>query len=399
VQGFLSSDFIHRFLGPWAENASMVGPEKVFWGVSEFQGQPGYGENLRPHDIGWIAKLEERSRIDEYPSQCRRAIIVRHANVRVFPTHRPHYSDIFRAGQGYPFDNFQNSALWAGTPVLVTHATSDGAWILVEASNVFGWVESQDAALVDENFIRSYVTGAWATPVSDGFPLVDGDGTHRFFSMIGSLYPQAGSGSDDSEVLIPVRDADGQAVIRRTRVSAEAVRPFPLPALRGLFVEVARALAGQPYGWGGMYRLRDCSAMVQDYFLPFGVWMPRNSSQQARAGRTVDLESLEGPAKEFQILAEGEPWLTTLWKPGHIMLYIGRFEGRPVVLHNAWGLRTKSFLCGEGRRLIGAAVVTTLNPEDGVPCSDPDRGILRTLKRMTFPCEERVEAGHGEATP
>ncbi|NCC24762.1 MAG: hypothetical protein EOM25_06115, partial [Deltaproteobacteria bacterium] len=32
VQGFLSSDFIHRFLGPWAENASMVGPEKVFWG-------------------------------------------------------------------------------------------------------------------------------------------------------------------------------------------------------------------------------------------------------------------------------------------------------------------------------------------------------------------------------
>ena len=75
-----------------------------------------------------MASLQRNS----YPSLARPAITVRNTACRVFPTARPFFLDPGRAGEGFPFDYFQNSALWAGTPLLVTHVSLDGAWFFVE---------------------------------------------------------------------------------------------------------------------------------------------------------------------------------------------------------------------------------------------------------------------------
>jgi hypothetical protein len=48
-------------------------------------------------------------------------------------------------------------------------------------------------------------------------------------------------------------------------------------------------------------------------------------------------------------------------KPGHVMVYIGQRDGQPVVLHATWGLKTVKGN-GYGRKVIGAAVITTLEP-------------------------------------
>ena len=69
----------------------------------------------------------------------------------VITSYSIHYTKLYdpaKAGEGFPFDYFQNSALWPGTPLLITHASRDGAWLFAEAGMVAGWVPAQDVAFV-----------------------------------------------------------------------------------------------------------------------------------------------------------------------------------------------------------------------------------------------------------
>jgi cell wall-associated NlpC family hydrolase len=126
---------------------------------------------------------------------------------------------------------------------------------------------------------------------------------------------------------------------------------------------IANELVNEPYGWGGLHGNRDCSAMVRDLFAPFGIWLPRNSAHQAKQGGSfIDLSDLSADEKEGVILAQGVPYLTLLWRPGHIMLYIGSYEGEPLVFHNMWGISTRDLLGRRGRRIVGHAAITTLHP-------------------------------------
>ena len=158
------------------------------------------------------------------------------------------------------------------------------------------------------------------------------------------------------------------------RLSFEEAAPFPLSS-RWNAARMASALAGEPYGWGGFLNRRDCSAMVRDFFAPFGLWLPRNSKAQGMSGVVREVGSLDRHAKEKILREEGRPWRTLVYLPGHIMLYVGSWRGRAVVFHNTWGIRT---LSGdrEGRHIVGGAVFSTLAPGLELPDLFPDKGIV-----------------------
>jgi hypothetical protein len=103
--------------------------------------------------------------------------------------------------------------------------------------------------------------------------------------------------------------------------------------------------------------------MLRDFFLPFGIWLPRTSGEQiASLPRRLELAQLAPHSKEELIRRTGLPFLTLLYKPGHIMLYVGvDREGRPLVFHNAWSIRVKEG-SGERKQIIGASAITTLEP-------------------------------------
>jgi hypothetical protein len=103
---------------------------------------------------------------------------------------------------------------------------------------------------------------------------------------------------------------------------------------------------------------------MRDLFLPFGIWLPRNSSRQARQGGIVyDLAGLSAREKLEAVDAFGRPFTTLIWMPGHIGLYLGKDSGgEPLLLHNAWGVRTALPDGTEGRAVIGRLAVTTLHP-------------------------------------
>jgi hypothetical protein len=174
---------------------------------------------------------------------------------------------------------------------------------------------------------------------------------------------------------------DGQrsAQVRQATIPKHSAVIQPLPVTTANIARTANELIHKAYGWGGLYRNRDCSSMLKDLFTPFGIWLPRHSSHQAlEGGGFIDLSSLTPEAREKMILQYGVPFLTLIWVKGHIMLYIGSVQGRAMVFHNLWGIKTRDLWGREGRKVVGHAAITTLHPGAELPDIDLPTGDLLT---------------------
>jgi hypothetical protein len=404
------AQFLERFraahFGPWGQTNATFGPASALWGLGMLGSNGHYGENLRPLGPGFKAEMEALCQPDAYPSLARPAIATANTSLRVLPTLRPGFLKPTRPGEGFPFDYWQNSGVWAGTPLLVTHLSADGAWALVEARNAGGWVRVADIAYVDAAFMARWeslpllaVTREHtpvATPVAGqesgpGRNTVQNTvrnagpgGTFLFHGRIGMVLPLLAEDASGYTALAPARGANGLAEITLVRIPRTAAAAMPLAATPRTLGQLADQMLGQPYGWGGYYENRDCSALLLDLLAPLGVFLPRNSGQQARSGEFVSFEGLSAPEKEALVLARGVPLLTLLYKRGHIMLYLGQYQGRAVMLHDIWGLKTLDARGVEGRLVLGRAVVTTLAPGRELPDVARAGTLLESLSGMTL---------------
>ena len=88
--------------------------------IGEKYRRRGYAENLRPWtDAAW-ERMRHNASLDEVSGRGRAAILVQHADLRLAPTVKPRFARVQGAGQGWPFDDFQQ-------PVHLTASTSPGA--------------------------------------------------------------------------------------------------------------------------------------------------------------------------------------------------------------------------------------------------------------------------------
>ncbi len=372
-------EFLLALFKPWAQDRPGYGLTSAREPFAKYAKSPGYDESNRPRDPAWAATLERQADLRTFPRIRRRAIAVANTNLRSMPTTGARFNDPTLPGEGYPFDYLQHSSVPLGTPLFISHATRDGTWILVESPFTFGWIPASDAALVDEAFIRDYQTGRYAAIIRDNVPFARGQALD-----IGCVLPLSGQSGGGLAVIYPEPGPGGLAVARTASLGTDAAAPMPLPATPRRIAEVADRMMGQTYGWGGIDDKRDCSAMVRDLFAPFGIYLPRNSSAQAKAGPAMSLTGLTPSQKEEAILSRGLPFATLVWMPGHIMLYVGEFSGRPVVYHNIWGLRTLEDDGGEGRLVLGRAVITSLRAGEEVPRVKPERLLINRVQALTY---------------
>ncbi len=351
------------FFSPWHREKPACSFEDLAVEFRKYGRNLGYGENGRKHSRQWLKKLTLNARLEAYPDRGEPAITIRPTSLRALPTKRPHFSTFNRGGRGYPFDNLQVSAVTVNTPVYITHVTRDRAWVFAEAGFYFGWVPAGDVALVDDGFMKSWERGRYAVVIRDKTPLYDAQGRFLFRAPLGAIFPKVSDGQGRLDILAAVSDDSRRAVLKDVSVSRSSAAPKPLEVTAENMAGIANELINEPYGWGGIHGNRDCSAMVRDLFAPFGIWLPRNSAHQAQQGGSfIDLNDLSADEKERVILAQGIPYLTLLWRPGHIMLYIGSHEGEPLVFHNMWGISTRNLLGRRGKRIVGHAAITTLHP-------------------------------------
>jgi cell wall-associated NlpC family hydrolase len=304
-----------------------------------------------------------------------------------------------RFGKDYPFDNLQESSAPPGTPVLVTHCTRDRKWLLTETSYTLGWVPATDVAAIDPEFMRSWESGRYVAIIRDKTPIRDEKGIIRFRASLGSVFPKVGEDTGYTWILTALRDDQGKARLRKVRVAKAAAADKPLAFTPRHAAKLAAELIGEPYGWGGLDDKRDCSAVIRDLFTPFGLWLPRNSREQAEAGRFISLRDLSPAEKEALIVGKGVPWRTLLWTPGHIMLYIGVHQGRPLIFHSFWSVKTRDAAGNRGRVIVGRAAVTTLQPGRELSGRDLPRTDVEGMTLLGEPPETGASPTAAVRTP
>ncbi|MCX4139268.1 SH3 domain-containing protein [Paraburkholderia sp. SEWSISQ10-3 4] len=381
----------------------------------------GYGENFRPHDKAWIDAIAQNMDVGQFTQKAvyqpeRRAIATGNLMVRELPTTDPSFYDHHLAGEGYPFDNLQISAVRPGTPLYVLGSSVDGAWRYVQTPDMQGWVRTEGVGLTDDAFVdtwRAATAKSLGAVIVASAPVRDSRGVFRFDAPAGTLLPlapdnamrlapqankpasEAASATAARKLLVPARDVDGHAIIRTAQLSDAQIAPTPLAATPRHLAMLMKTLIGRPYGWGNSGLYNDCSSELQSIFAAFGVWLPRHSSTQMSAGRMIDL-SASTPAQRLDYLAQhGEPLRTLIYIGGHVMLYIGNTTRNgmavPVVYQDVWGLRPAD---NSRRAVIGGSVILPLFEHI------PEDATLQSLAATpTFQISILGAPGGGAATP
>lgn len=383
--------FDKKFFAPWRLKTASLPAEKAFWGIKHYSSKEGFTENLLPLRQEEWQRLVALQQLETYPSLARPAIAVRNTALRLFPTERPFFLDPSQAGEGFPFDYFQSSALAVGNPLFATHSSSDGAWTFVESSFAYGWLPTDAIAWVDAKLQRRYENGLYGAILHDDTTLRSARGTFLNQADLGALFPISERKGDLYSLYVPTRGADGLAELRIAVLDRDYVAVKPLPLTPAAIGRLADPLIGQNYGWGGLFGNRDCSSTMRDLFIPFGIWLGRNSqSQGEKGGMFIDLRDKTAAEKEREILTKGIPFVTLIWLKGHIGLYLGAApeDGTPLLLHNFWGVHTTDKDGKEGREIVGRLAITSLRPGEERPDVDRDRFYDR-VQGMAIVTERR----------
>lgn len=120
--------------GPWERTQpETCTPEEFGWAAASFRKRPTFGPNLLEVPAREIEAVIANAQLDGYPSQVVRAIALHNASLRALPSSDPFFRDFREAGEGYPFDYNQNSAVWAGTPLFLSHVSLDGRFVAAES--------------------------------------------------------------------------------------------------------------------------------------------------------------------------------------------------------------------------------------------------------------------------
>jgi len=361
-------DYLNTYFSPWnnetllySNNTVQSAAKKI---ADKFKLHPGVAENQQPHTDAWIAAAIQNMHLSTYPNTSRFAITIRTTHLRALPIAEPIFESWNKPGEGYPFDKLAVSLLPANLPIKVVQTSEDNAWALVLTSyKAFGWVPINDCAYVDKDFIRHWQTGHYAAALKDKVSVMGEKQQFLFFTRVGSIYPVINENLKEYRILVAVANAQREAVFQEASLPKGVVAILPFPLTRRNISNVANVMLGQPYDWGGAYGARDCSSTLMDLFATFGIWLPRNSADQSHTGTFISLEHLKHEAEKKAFIEKyAVPFTTILWKPGHVVLYLGQREGKQYVYQTMWGLHTRRwFESEEGRLVVGKTVITPID--------------------------------------
>ncbi|MBA2652482.1 MAG: SH3 domain-containing protein [Tatlockia sp.] len=346
-----------------------------------------YAENFKEQSQGWWNKIKLNMNLDSlegsYFNEENRAIAISNTYARSLPELAPDFFHASLAGQGFPFDNLQDSAVWAGTPLYVLTTTKDKAWSLVLTPDAFfAWIKSSDLAYASSSFIDQWQQAAKKNLVAISkteATIVDTQQRFQLTSYIGAVFPLKERGNKMLSILIPEKNDSNQAYIKSALISANAAVLMPLAASNKNLAAIIRQLQNRPYGWGDAFFYNDCSQEMKSLFTPFGIWLPRNSNAQGELKPSLDLSSASLVERLAALKAKGHPMMTLVYIGGHVMLYLGNKNQEAMSYQNVWGLAPKN---RDKRYVIGQSVLLPILksfPENAELGSQANRNFFKLI--------------------
>ncbi|HQX91735.1 MAG TPA: NlpC/P60 family protein [Thermomonas sp.] len=287
----------------------------------------------------------------------RYGMAVHRTALRTFPT----TLRVFSSQGETDIDRFQESALFPGDAVVITQSSADGQWFFVLSQRYAAWAEASAIAEGERNTVLGYASRAPFRIITGAKPrtlftreqprlseLQLDMGTRIPLADVAVNKPVNGQHPYTSWILdLPMRDDAGRlafapALLQKNTDSAAAA----LPLTRANVIRQAFKFLGERYGWGHSYNGRDCSGFVSDVYRSMGVQMPRNTSAQAVSPVFSRTHFDDHTTRQQRMAAVAALDVGDLiYIPGHVMLFLGRINGAPYVIHDTNG---GSFLDRDG---------------------------------------------------
>ncbi|WP_024955691.1 SH3 domain-containing protein [Sulfurospirillum arcachonense] len=354
-------NFKSRYFMPWSIEKIKIEKEKASWANFVFKKKDiYYAENKLPWNLEDIKKILKTTNFSKYNSKLLYAITVKNAQIRNLPTLKPFYKKTSIAGEGFPFDYLQNSRIHVNTPVLISHYTIDGSWAFVQTPFSSGWLPSHSFVLLDAKQRLEFKRSPKIVITTDNTALYTDKQQYLLHVKLGALFPIINEDENFyySYIYKDMFNQTNKAL--HVTIPKAVAHTMPLVYNKENLLHVSNELLGEKYGWGGYLDNRDCSAFTKDFFTPFGLWLPRNSFGQKQSGEYISFEGLNNEEKEKMILSQGIAYLSLIYLQGHIMLYAGEFEGKAMVMHNTWGIKTYKDDV-ESRAIVGKTIFSDLH--------------------------------------
>ena len=259
----------------------------------------------------------------------RYAVTTTRAPIRNLPTGQ----GLFYYAADKEFDVLQETSLDPGEPVAILHQSANGYFYYVQSYNYSGWISRFNVGLTDKRTWLQYAKPKDFLVVTDA----------KYVLRLGKnelLYQQGARINLVKEepalytVEVPVRQPNGNLSKARLQVPkvSKAVHKGYLPYTSNNIVRSAFKFYGMPYGWGGLKDSVDCSALVLNAYRTVGIYLPRNTDEQANtAGIRNLLEGLDN-AQRLSVIRDLQPG-ACLYMDGHVVMYIGQINGAPYSIH------------------------------------------------------------------
>ncbi|MFZ9035377.1 MAG: SH3 domain-containing protein [Francisellaceae bacterium] len=312
-----------------------------------------YRVNFRPYPNEIWQQIKDNMKLEQFKSpsyfqQNRRAIVVNATIGRDLPTTEPLFYSFTQPGEGYPFDNLMMTSLQPGQAIYILGKSVDEAWSLVLADSYINWVKTQDIAPVSTAFIirwQKQAKSQMLTTIHFNSSIISDDHKIATYAYPGALFPMLNRTKDRSLIYFPIRSQNGDAQIITATIKNQNGVAVPLPTTPANFAFMLNALKGNPYGWGNLYFFNDCSAEINAIYKAFGIWLPRNSIDQATAYKHISLDHLSPKQRIDYLLKYGKPLFSFVYINGHVFIYIGKAaspfnkdEIVPMTYQQIWGL-------------------------------------------------------------
>lgn len=305
--------------------------DKYFQESLDIEKSPPIGRYLRPYDAKWFRDIESNLNFSENFELIfnieNRAIAIANSHVRKFPTNDPIFYEKYIPIIGSTCDELQHDVIRIGAPLYIAHTSRDKAWSLVITPDCAGWVQSNTISKVSNKFLKKWEKAAskklLAVIKSDNFFFLNG--THKGSAIAGTFLPLLEEKENLYVLLTPILDESGNLDVCKCTLTKESGILMPILLTPRNIARFIRNQNNRDYGWGGeIYFENDCSSLIKYLFAPFGIYLPRNSGQQANINTHVDiLDDFSEEMREEFLIRNGKKLLTLIYLPGHIMLYLG----------------------------------------------------------------------------
>jgi len=258
---------------------------------------------------------------------------------------------------------FQLTILPVGSPVAILHKSKNRKWYYVQSTICKGWIKAENIALARNkkevfDYLKTdkFLVVTESRVETEPNPFIK-EVSNILFQMgnriplfefnkipysitISNLHAQFAEGR--YVVKIPVKDEEGHLEFRLALIArSNDICEGYLPYTRGNIIQQAFKLLGERYGWGGMFKRRDCAQFIMDIYRTMNIVIPYSTKMQEEGafGKSIKFTgSIEKREDILNKLQPGDP----IYLKGHVVMYLGQVGENHYIIHSGYGYGTKN---------------------------------------------------------